>query len=302
MDLKKITYLEAIYRLKSYTKAAEELYISQPSLSNAIHALEKELGVTLINRSRQPLTFTAEGERMMWHVYRILECVQEAREDMAQLGEMRKRRLMLIWPSITANDYILPAIYTEFHRQFPQINVVVQDATIQSTMTRLLSEEVDLAMVNLPDNQDLTAFSFLPVMESSVMVMLPEGHPLENEMSISFEMLQEQTILTFQRGSLIRDKIEDGCKKAKIRPKIISVNQMEVAKQLVLQGYGITFTTMDNTKMKMIEQGLVLRQLKQPIVFQKGFLMKRGRQLSPDVNMLITFVKDMVEQLRKGLA
>ena len=77
---------------------------------------------------------------------------------------------------------------------------------------------------------------------------------------------------------------------------------MEVAKQLVLQGYGITFTTMDNTKMKMIEQGLVLRQLKQPIVFQKGFLMKRGRQLSPDVNMLITFVKDMVEQLRKGLA
>ena len=73
MDLKKLRYLEAIYRLKSYTKAAEELFISQPSLSNAIHALEKELGVSLIDRSRQPLRFTFEGERFMWHVYKILE-------------------------------------------------------------------------------------------------------------------------------------------------------------------------------------------------------------------------------------
>ena len=146
MDLKKLRYLEAIYRLKSYTKAAEELFISQPSLSNAIHALEKELGVSLIDRSRQPLRFTFEGERFMWHVYKILECVREAEEDIAEMSERKKHSLMLIWPSITANDYILPKIYTDFHRQYPIYNVVVQDATIQSTMTRLLSEEVDLAI------------------------------------------------------------------------------------------------------------------------------------------------------------
>lgn len=69
-------YLEAIYRLKSYTKAAEELFISQPSLSNAIHSLEKELGVSLIDRSRQPLRFTFEGERFMWHVYSV--CLKRA--------------------------------------------------------------------------------------------------------------------------------------------------------------------------------------------------------------------------------
>ena len=279
MDLKKIRYLEAIYRLKNYTKAAEELYISQPSLSNAIHSLEKELGVILINRSRQPLQFTVEGERFMWHVYRILECVHEAEEDIAEMSERRKHTMTLIWPSITANDYILPRIYTDFHIKYPIYNVVVQDATIQNTITRLLSEEVDLAMVNLPDNQDLTAFSFIPMLESSVWVMLHRGHPLENQEAISFEMLQDQTILTFQRGSLIRKKIEECCEKAKVRPKIISVNQMDVAKKLVLQKYGITFTTMDNIKMLATEQDLVLRPLERPITFQKGFLIKRGRQL-----------------------
>ena len=268
MDLKKLRYLEAIYRLKSYTKAAEELFISQPSLSNAIHALEKELGVSLIDRSRQPLRFTFEGERFMWHVYKILECVREAEEDIAEMSERKKHSLMLIWPSITANDYILPKIYTD--------------------------------MVNLPDNQDLTAFSYIPVMESSVWVMLHRSHPLVQHPSISFEMLGDQTLLTFQRGSLIRRKIEESCEKAKIRPKIISVNQMGVAVQLVQQGYGISFTTMDNTKVNIPEMDLVLRPLEQPIVFQKGFLLKRGRQPSPGVNKLIKFVKDTVAELQNS--
>ena len=298
MDLKKLRYLEAIYRLKNYTKAAEELYISQPSLSNAIHSLEKELGVILINRSRQPLYFTAEGERFMWHVYRILECIHEAEEDIAEMSDQQKHSLKLIWPSITLNDYILPKIYIDFHRQYPVYHVIVQEATIQTTITRLLSEEVDLAMVNLPDNQDLTDLSYIPVMESSVWVMLPRGHRLENQEAISFRMLQSETLLTYQRGSLIRKKIEENCEKADVRPKIISVNQMEVAKKLVQQGCGISFPTMDNTKMAVIEQDLVLRPLMQPIIFQKGFLLKRGRPPLPGTKKLIKFVKETVEELR----
>ena len=299
MDLKKLRYLEAIYRLKNYTKAAEELYISQPSLSNAIHSLEKELGVTLINRSRQPLRFTFEGERFMWHVYRILECVHDAQVDIEEMSERRKHTLILIWPSMTANDFILPKIYTEFHSLYPSYHVVVQDSPIQSTLTRLLSEEVDLAMVNLPDNQDLTAFSYIPVMESSAWVMLRRGHPLENQAAISFSMLRDQTIMTFQRGSLIRRKIEESCEKAGVRPKIISVNQMDVGKKLVLQGYGVTFATIDNINMPpSIEQDLVLRPLEQPILFQKGFLLKRGRQLPSGADKLIKFVKGKVEELQ----
>ena len=300
MDLRKLRYLEAIYRHKNYTKAAEELFISQPSLSNAIHSLEKELGIILIDRSRQPLRFTAEGERFMWHVYRIIECVREAEEDIVEMSEQRKRSLMLIWPSITANDYILPKIYTDFNKQYPLYNVIVQDATIQSTMIKLLSGEADLAMVNLPDNQDLSEFSFIPVMISSVWVILHRGHPLEEKTAISFEMLKDQTFLTFQRGSLIRKKVEESCEKAKIKPRIISVNQMDVARSLVLQGYGISFTTMDNTREKTLEQDLILRPLEQPIIFQKGFLLKRGQQTSPGVNKLIKFVMETVEELQSS--
>ena len=300
MDLKKLKYLEAIYRLKNYTKAADELFISQPSLSNAIHSLEKELGIVLIDRTRQPLRFTDEGERFMWHVYRIMECVHEAEAEISEMSERRKRSLMLIWPFITANDYILPKVYTDFHKLYPHYSVVVQEATIQTTFTKLLSEEVDLAMVNFPDNQDLAGLSFIPVMNSSVWVMLPQGHPLEKQEEISFEMLRNETLLTFQRGSLIRTKIEECCEKAQIHPEIISVNQMSVAKNLVLQGNGITFTTMDDTRTAVPENDLVLRPLTQPITFQKGFLLKRGKQPSPGVSKLIKFVADTVEELRRG--
>ena len=298
MDIRKLKYLETIYRVKSFTKAAEELYISQPSLSNAIHSLEAELGVTLINRTRPPLRFTMAGERFMWHVYRILEDVQEAEAEIAEMAQQRRYSIMLIWPSITANDFILPKIYTQFQSLFPNYQVIVQDDTIQGTMTRLLSEDVDLALVHLPDNQDLTSFAFIPICESSVWVLLPEGHPLAEESEIAFPLLKNETIFTFQPGSLIRRKIQDQMTRANIHPQIVSVNQMDVAKKLVLQGDGISFVTMDNTLMRPLEQDLTLRPLAEPITFQKGFLVKKRKKTAAGISNLIGFVKETVEALR----
>ena len=74
---------------------------------------------------------------------------------------------------------------------------------------------------------------------------------------------------------------------------------MDVGKKLVLQGYGVTFATIDNINMPpSIEQNLVLRPLEQPILFQKGFLLKRGRQLPSGADKLIKFVKGKVEELQ----
>ena len=205
---------------------------------------------------------------------------------------------MLIWPSITANDFILPKIYTQFQSLFPNYQVIVQDDTIQGTMTRLLSEDVDLALVHLPDNQDLTSFAFIPICESSVWVLLPEGHPLAEESEIAFPLLKNETIFTFQPGSLIRRKIQDQMTRANIHPQIVSVNQMDVAKKLVLQGDGISFVTMDNTLMRPLEQDLTLRPLAEPITFQKGFLVKKRKKTAAGISNLIGFVKETVEALR----
>ena len=298
MDLRKLRYLETIYRLKSFTKAAEALYISQPSLSNAILSLEKELGVTLINRSRPPLRFTQDGERFMWHVYRILGDVRDAEDEMKEMARKRKQTLMLTWPSITVNDHLLSSIYTRFCRLFPEYSVIIQDDTIKGTITRLMSEELDLAMVHLPESQDMTHFTYIPVTDSKVCVILPENHELAWEDEISYEMLKDQTILTFQPGSLIRSEIEMNFSRMGITPSIISVNQMDFAKKLVLQKQGISFGTMDLGLPEMKEPGLVMLPLQDPLILHKGFLLKRGRPNNRAVTNLIEFVIGTTEKLR----
>lgn len=298
MELKKLEYLETIYRLRSFTKAAEELYISQPSLSNAIQKLEGELGVILINRSEKPLVFTQEGERFMWHAYRILNMVKDAVNDMKEMAEARERLLTVVWPSCTANDSILPRIYTEFHELYPQYQIALIDDTIQNTMIRLLSEDVELAFVHIPDGLNLDAFEFIPILCCEVCAMLSKAHPLSRYEKIPWNRLGSERIYTFQPGSLIRQKLEEGFRKASAFPEIVNVNQMEVAKRLVKQGGGITFSTIDDIEKTMEEDGLLLVPMEEPISFVKGFLMKRGCRHSPAVRGMVSYVQNTIQELR----
>jgi DNA-binding transcriptional LysR family regulator len=85
MDTRKLEYLEAVYRLRNFTKAANEQFVSQSSLSEAILRLEEEMGAKLINRDVKPIEFTPSGEVFMKYVYPLLNIVRTAREEVALL-------------------------------------------------------------------------------------------------------------------------------------------------------------------------------------------------------------------------
>ena len=85
LDIKRLQYLEAVYRYKNFTRASEECFVSQPAISAAITALEKELDIKLIVRDSKKVTFTAEGEQFMLRVSRILKECREAERLAADL-------------------------------------------------------------------------------------------------------------------------------------------------------------------------------------------------------------------------
>ena len=118
MDLKKLEYLETIYRLRSFSKAAEAHFISQPSISNAIQKLETELGVLLIDRNAKPLVFTPEGVRFMSHVYTILNAVEEAQKDMREISSLNRQQLKMAIHSILV-DWIFTQIFSDFQERYP---------------------------------------------------------------------------------------------------------------------------------------------------------------------------------------
>ena len=164
---------------------------------------------------------------------------------MKEFSRNRTQSVLMTWPQITANDGLLAKIYMDFCGEYPEYNVVMTDDAFKGSMTRLLSDEIDLAMLHVPENADLSKFTFSPVAKASVYVTLPEDHPLAGEDYISFKMLENETVLTFRPDSLIRTELDKAADRAGASLSVTSVNQIDVAKKLVLDGHGITFMTMD---------------------------------------------------------
>ncbi len=297
MELKKLEYLESVYRLQSFTKASQEHFISQPSLSNAIRSLETELNCTLINRNTKPISFTPEGERFIWHVKKILGDIKQAKEDMTVFNSNKEHLIRLAWPSCFINDYLQPKLYTDFHDLFPNYQIYSIESTINNTMQMLLNDDLDLAYVHIPDSYDTNQFEFIPIICCEMYVLISQDHPLASCQSISFPMLEKETIFSFQKGSLYRKKLEEKFSFYNLHPHILSINKMSIIRQLVAENRGISFVTIDSIEHLRFSDKITLIPLSDPITFVKGFLIKNSRASDPAIHNIISFIKSVIQKM-----
>lgn len=298
MELKKLEYFDSLYRLRSFTKAAEEHFISQPSLSNAIKSLEEELHCSLINRNSKPLSFTLEGERFIFHVQRILKDVRIAELEMSEARLTREIAIRLSWPSCFVHDYLLPRLYTDFHDLYPNYQIICIESTINETIRLLLSDQLDVAYVHIPDSYDTNQLEFIPIICCEMCVLVSKDNPLSTAKKLSISQLSSEQIFSFQQGSLYRKKLEETFVLHNINPSITSVNQMQIILKLVSENYGISFATVDDNENLTTLGNIVLIPLEEPISFVKGFLLKKENTFLPQIQNLIAYVQSIVQQIR----
>ncbi len=295
MDLKKLEYLEAIYRLRSFSKAAEEHFISQPSISNAIQKLELELGVVLINRNSKPLIFTPEGVRFMSHVYNILNAVDDAVRDMQELSSAQRQTLKIAIHS-TLGDWVPTKILSDFRDRFPMYQVELYELPNQEMLEQLVSEEIDLAYTLIPDNCDLEQFTTIPVQTCELYVLLPKNHPLEHYERIPLNMLKSERLITFPPGSLIYSRLDRDFSQLHIVPHFQTLNQIRIIQGLVEQNHGVSFVTVDEMSSLSDTSTYSIRPLQEPIHFLKGFILKRGHRPSNAANSIMAYIQGVVQE------
>lgn len=298
MEFRKLEYFDSVYRLRSFTKAARENFVSQPSLSNAIRSLEEELHCTLINRNTQPLSFTPEGERFIFHVQRILNDARVAKLEMASASAAEEITLRLSWPSCFIHDYLLPRLYTDFHDLYPNYQLVCIESTIEETIRLLLDSRLDVAYVHVPDSYDTNQLEFIPIICCEMCALISKNNPLASMETLSISQLAKEHIFSFQKGSLYRRKLDEAFECRHIVPNITSINQMRIIQRLVSEDRGISFVTIDDSENLDAIGNLALVPLAEPISFVKGFLMKKGDALLPPIQNLITYVQSVIQQMR----
>jgi DNA-binding transcriptional LysR family regulator len=289
MEIRQLEYFEAVSRLNSFTKAAKEHHVAQPSITVSIRKLEEELGISLFERSNNRIKLTLQGQLFLERANAILTEVKGAQQLVKDIRQDKKQNLRLGIPPFLGS-WILPIIFTHYVKQHPDVELVVQDLGTHEIIDELLKDNIDLGLVVLDDS--LSMLESLLVSEGELLLLLPKGHPFEAVSEVPFEWLEQEKLIMYKPSTFISTRIMQEFTKHSITPNIIhSPNQLATILNLVVCGAGISFVLDDSNPLIKDSPNLVTRPLKSPISYRAGLVWKENKYLIDSVRDFLKFFK-----------
>jgi DNA-binding transcriptional LysR family regulator len=228
----------AVAEEKSFTKAAEKLFRTQPAISQAIKSLEEELGERLFLRIGRTSTLTHAGRIFLEHVEDAFDSLERGQLRIDALKELQEGELTISTSDTTAL-YILPDVLQDFRKQYPGVEVQIYCKPSPVAAEQVLAREADLGIVTLPIEHPRLSSEAL-IVRRDVAICAP-GHPLAKRKRIAFTELAEYPLLLLDIGSNTRTYIYQRFQTAGLTPKIaMELGSIEVIKKLVQLDFGVS--------------------------------------------------------------
>ncbi len=236
--LRQLQFFTAAAAAGSVSGAARALSISQSSVTEAIHALEDDLGVTLFDRQARGLLITQKGSAFLRHATQILSDVAIARTSFRDVSEPTTGRLSLGVTSLVAG-YVLSDILQRFRRAHPQVDLNVIEDNGDYLQHLLIGGELDVAVLLTSSVKDRMALQVETLLVSPYRLWLPLGHPLAQQEAIALDELAGQPLI-----QLMVDEIEESTKRLMaalaVKPEIaFRTRSVEAVRSLVATGAGL---------------------------------------------------------------
>ncbi len=245
MELRHLRYFVAVAEAMNFTRAAEKLHLAQPSLTRQIHNLEEELGVSLLDRTKNQVSLTEEGKSFLIDAKRLVALSLESVQSVQRFSRRESCQLNVGY-LFKFNFDLLPATLTTLYQTCPEIAVNLFDMSPTEQLRALEARKIDLGFVGLrptDSGKKMAALSWECVAQHDVVVVLPAHHPLTKKSKITitdlkalfFVALSEET----HPGS--RDWLSGLCQKAGFIPRILQDVDLESGLMtFVAEGLGVT--------------------------------------------------------------
>jgi DNA-binding transcriptional LysR family regulator len=219
MDLRQLTYFVAVAKANSYTKAAERLHVTQPTLSKMVRLLEAELGVTLFERGgSKQIRLTDAGAILLRSAQGILTSMDRMTAELDDLLELRRGRLLLGLPPMIGGRYF-PPILERYRAEYPNIDIKLIEQGGKRIESGVLSGDLDVGIVILPvENEE--AFTIVPFFEDRLRVVLHARHPLAHRSSIRLRELSDEPFILFDEQFTLHHLILDACADEGFTPNV----------------------------------------------------------------------------------
>ena len=253
MEIRHFHYIRTIYETGSISRAAEKLYISQPSLSQLLKSVEKKVGAPLFDRGSQPLRPTTIGQNYLETARRIMELDTEFHryvED--ELGCAQGN--LVVGSSPFRSTYFLASFLPEFQEKYPGIRLQLAEHTSKRLEEAVLSGDADLIIATQP--VDANAFSFAELYSEEMVLVLPAGHELSKQYHLPqdcrgtlpllpINLLKDTPFIQMHSEQKLHQQLLSLCEEAGFTPKIyLQTRSMETALTLAAAGLGATLLPM----------------------------------------------------------
>lgn len=297
MELRQLNYVIQIATEKNFSRAAEKLHIAQPSLSQQLSKLEQEIGVLLFRRTTNSVELTQAGQVFVDKSQTILDAVEQLKQEMDDMAQMRRGRLVVGTLPITGS-HILPLVLPVFGSQYPQIEVVLVEDTTAKLEQLTASGGTDLSLLSLPliDN----SLSYEPFLEEEICLAVPPNHPLtRREDPIDIAELEEEPFIGLKRGQGFRQITVDLCEQSGFTPRIVfESSNIETIQSLVAGGMGIAFVPQMLTRVKGSEFAPVYLPLHPKPTRTLVVASRKGRYLSKAADAFIRTLNKTISNYR----
>ena len=292
LNLKRLQYLDAVYQYKNFTQASEALYVSQPAISSAVQALEEELGVKLVIRSSKGVTFTYEGEQFMIWVRRIHSTCEAAENAMQDLAGTAEQRLRLGISHVLTNP-VVPMIFSTFLADHPKAQIYLNEGSMNKHVEMVLGELLDLAYNAFPTTPETEELEKIPVSTMEIHAVLHPEHPLAQLERIPIALLGKEKLIMMDAQSKVNELMNQEFERHQVIPDILfKYDQVLCMANLVRSCRYVGIISVAAGQQALGCEGLAIRPFAEPLVFDVGFLIKKGRYLPRLGWELIRFIQE----------
>ena len=271
------TFLE-IVRLKSFSKAAQTCFRTQPAISAQIRQMEQELGTQLFERFGSRISLTVAGKTFAEYARQLLDLKREAFDEVRELDRIPKGQV-----SIAANEAtcinVLPKVFSTYAKRFPEVQLQVIRSYSTRTIQSVLDNSVDFGITQLPVQE--RRIEVVQIHSDEIRLLVPPSHTLAKAKSVTPEEIVRHPLL-LPKGGRTRSRINEYLDMVEDDLKIsMEMESSEMMKHFVMAGLGVGFMAVTNVKSEIRAGKLqAIRLAPLPMVRTVGLIYRKDKPLS----------------------
>lgn len=293
MDFRLKVFFTVATRL-SFTKAATELFITQPAVSKHIQELEEAYKVKLFDRTGSKISLTHAGEQLVKHAKNIFEIYREIDFEMSALIK-EQYGMLRVGASTTISQYIIPPLLARFHQEMQGVKVILRNGNTEQIENALLNKEIETGIVEGQSKNK--AIKYTPFLKDELVLVCNRANPLVNKEDITKEDLLQLRFLMREQGSGTLEVIEHALKPLKIKMSELIVEMQlgstESIKSYLMNSNCVAFVSIHAIEKELKNKELVILDVDNLIIERYFYIIS----LQGKINALSDlFIKNISKQ------